>query len=165
MPRTGRPSKPIEQKRALGNPGQRRLPTPIVALAPVVSSQVVDPDDHTPGGEFVRNLLDTAASTWISDPDRLGVLVLIHDAWNQRAALMDYVAENGSSYAAIGQQGIRYYRRPESMELDSLEKRLTTWLSLSGLTPSDRSRLGVAEVKARSRLEDLRVRRDKSRAG
>jgi phage terminase small subunit len=44
--------------------------------------------------------------------------------------------------------------------MDSAASRLTGWLSLLGLTPSDRSRLGVAEVKAKSRLEALRERRE-----
>ncbi len=38
-------------------------------------------------------------------------------------------------------------------------KELGVCLSKLGLSPSDRSRLGVAEVKARSKLEELMDRR------
>lgn len=163
--RPGPPPQPTEAKRRRGNPGHRPLPTTLVALAPVVLGEVVDPSDGSPGAELVRRLLQTAASTWVADPDRLGVLQLLHDGWNRRATLLDDIDRNGTSYASDSEKGgLRYYRRPEVVELESLEKRLTTWLSLLGLTPSDRSRLGVAEVKARSRLEDLRDRR-RSRAG
>lgn len=67
---------------------------------------------------------------------------------------------------AAGQSGVRYYRRPETIALDELEKRIAAWLAALGLTPADRSRLGVAEVKARSKLEALRDRRaSRGRAG
>jgi hypothetical protein len=44
--------------------------------------------------------------------------------------------------------------------LRELEKNITNSLSLLGFTPTDRSRLGVAEVKAKSKLEELRAKRD-----
>lgn len=157
MPRTGRPPKPTELKRRLGNPGRRPLPSSnVIALAPVVGQLVTPLAD---GDGLVTALLDSAASAWIALPDRLTVLELVRTAWDRRALLLEDLRANGESYAAEGQSGRRYYRRPEAVELESLEKRITTWLSLLGLTPTDRSRLGVAEVKARNRLEELQVRR------
>jgi hypothetical protein len=44
--------------------------------------------------------------------------------------------------------------------LRELEKNIVNNLSLLGFTPADRSRMGVAEVKARSKLEELRAKRD-----
>jgi hypothetical protein len=43
--------------------------------------------------------------------------------------------------------------------LRELDRQIVSNLSLLGFTPSDRSRLGVAEVKAKSRLEELMERR------
>lgn len=153
MPRTGRPPKPTEQKRRLGNPGRRPLPKPadVIALSPVI---VVD---HTPtpdGDGLVRTLLDGPAAKWIATTDR-PTLDLLRDAWDRRASLVAYLADHGYSYELDG----RWLRRPEATELVEIEKRITTWLSLLGLTPSDRSRLGVAEVKAANRLEELQARR------
>jgi len=43
--------------------------------------------------------------------------------------------------------------------LRELDRQIVSNLSLLGFTPSDRSRLGVAEVKAKSKLEELMERR------
>jgi hypothetical protein len=44
--------------------------------------------------------------------------------------------------------------------LRELDRQIVSNLSLLGFTPADRSRLGVAEVKARSKLEELLARSD-----
>jgi hypothetical protein len=49
--------------------------------------------------------------------------------------------------------------RPVNMSLLETEKLLQSGLGLLGFTPTDRSRLGVAEVKAKSKLEELMERR------
>ena len=41
------------------------------------------------------------------------------------------------------------------MSINDLEKLISSNLGLLGLSPSDRSRLGVAEVKAGSQLEEM----------
>ena len=41
-------------------------------------------------------------------------------------------------------------------QLNDLERMIASNLGLLGFTPSDRTRLGLAEVKARSKLEELR---------
>jgi hypothetical protein len=43
--------------------------------------------------------------------------------------------------------------------LRAVDKQLVSNLSLLGFTPSDRSRLGLVEVKAKSKLEELMERR------
>lgn len=42
-----------------------------------------------------------------------------------------------------------------NMRLAELEKLLSSNLGLLGFTPSDRSRLGLAEIKAKSKLQEL----------
>jgi hypothetical protein len=49
--------------------------------------------------------------------------------------------------------------RKVNMSLLETEKLIQTSLSLLGFTPSDRSKLGLAEVKAKSKLEELMERR------
>ena len=44
--------------------------------------------------------------------------------------------------------------------LNQLTKIIQENLSLLGFTPADRTRLGVAEVKAQSKLEELMARRN-----
>jgi len=43
--------------------------------------------------------------------------------------------------------------------LRQLDKQLVTNLSLIGFTPSDRSRLGLAEARAKTKLDELMERR------
>jgi len=47
--------------------------------------------------------------------------------------------------------------RDDRRSLRELDRQIVSSLSLLGFSPSDRSRLGVAEVKARSALEELRA--------
>ena len=47
----------------------------------------------------------------------------------------------------------------ERKALRDLDTSIIRNLSLLGFTPVDRTRMGVAEVKARSKLEELRERR------
>jgi hypothetical protein len=46
-------------------------------------------------------------------------------------------------------------------QLNDLERLITSNLGLLGFTPSDRTRLGLAEVKAQSKLEELMARKEK----
>ena len=160
MPRTGRPPKPVEEKRRIGNPGKRKLPGPgVVALAPIAVLPATPSPDS--GDELVAAILSTAASAWIAEPDRLVLLDLLRDGWTRRMALLADIAEHGRSYQSVSRvAGVQWHDRPEVRQLADLEKQITSWLSLLGLSPTDRSRLGVAEVKARSKLEELRARRE-----
>jgi hypothetical protein len=55
-------------------------------------------------------------------------------------------------------QVINNNRPDERKALRDLDRQLVANLSLLGFTPTDRSRLGVAEVKRQSKLEELRSR-------
>jgi hypothetical protein len=50
--------------------------------------------------------------------------------------------------------------REDRRSLREIDKQIVSNMSLLGFSPSDRARLGVAEVKARSALEELRARAD-----
>lgn len=158
--RRGPAPQPTERKRALGNPGKRRLPAAVVALAPVTRVGVVI-DRPASGRELVDRLLDSAASTWIGEPDQIASLPLVVRMYDEMLALESDITANGYSYTSYSKvSGEQRKTRPEVDRLEHLEKELRTWLSLYGLTPSDRTRLGVAEVKRESTLDKLRARRE-----
>jgi hypothetical protein len=159
MARTGRPPKPVELKRKLGFPGHHpKPPRAVTAIQPL--SVITRPtDEPQTGDELVLALLEAGAAAWISTTDQLATLRLVRDGWDERARLREFIADNGSSYASNGQNGTRWYPYPEVAQLADLEKRITTWLSSLGLDPASRGRLGLAEVKARSKLEEIRARR------
>lgn len=143
----GRPAKPTEIKRKLGNPGKRPLPdTGVVQyLDPVVSV----PEPARPllkyGMEFWDKVWGSGL-TWISANTDAELLLmtceLVDERWNLRIRVM---------------QSNDWRERRALRELDD---RIIRNLSLLGFTPADRSKLGVAEVKAISKMEALKRRAD-----
>lgn len=146
MPGPGRPPKPIEQKRLLGNPGHRPLPKE--GELQVLERAEGIPEPERPLGTYGRKLWDRVWSNginWLSPVTDTELLLMtcemIDERWNLRAKVIkDGVPADG--------------RR-----LDRLSQLIISNLSLLGFTPADRTRLGVAEVKAKSKLEELMARR------
>lgn len=142
----GRPSKPIEQKRLLGNPGKRALPDKdTVVLLPMVEQT---PEPTRPLMKYGLELWDRIwgmGATWVSDKTDIELLMMtcemIDERWNLRAKVMN-------TDDSVMRRGLR-----------ELDRQIVSNLSLLGFTPSDRARLGVAEVKAKSKLEELMERR------
>jgi len=136
----GRPAKPIEQKRLLGNPGKRALPSETIAI-PMVDAT---PEPHRPLLRYGRELWDkvwATGATWISPNTDTELLLMtcemIDERWNLRVKVM----QTDDSKMRRG--------------LRELDRQIVSNLSLMGFSPSDRSRLGVAEIKAKSKLQEL----------
>ena len=51
------------------------------------------------------------------------------------------------------------FERPIHMTILDLEKQISSNLGLLGLTPTDRTRMGVAEVQKNNKLEEMLQRR------
>lgn len=145
MATRGRPPKPVEQKRLTGNPGKRALPNQSTVVA--LPSAYGIPEPHRPlqkpGLELWERIWGLA-NTWLS-PSTDGELLLmtcelLDERWNLRI------------------QVLRDNRPEERKALRELDRQLVNNLSLLGFSPVDRSRLGVAEVKRASKLEELRSR-------
>ena len=143
----GRPPKPTEVKRKLGNPGGRKLPNQgqIQMFEPVSSL----PEPARPLLKYGREFWDKVwlnGLQWISVNTDSELLLmtceLVDERWNLRVRVM---------------QSNDWRERRGLRELDD---RIIRNLSLMGFTPADRSRLGVAEVKAISKMEALRRRAD-----
>lgn len=136
MARTGRPPKPIEQKRALGNPGKRRL-------ASGVELALVEPVERGPLEFRADELFDQVLGQgvpWLSRTDG-PALVILRERLEERQMLRDAVMAGTGDRKA----------------LRDLEKQITESLSVLGFDPAARSRLGLAEVKAASKLEQIRA--------
>lgn len=135
MATAGRKPKPTEQKRRTGNPGKRALPdrAELVAVAPVESSVV----ELTPLQALERSLV--AGAHWLAESDAASV-VLARDALELYADLRaDPKSKTGDVIAA--------------------GKWVQSCFSDLGFNPSERSRLGLAEVKAQSVAESIIERR------
>ena len=96
-----------------------------------------------------------AEAFWISNTDESNLQFLCEklDRRNEiivKLAASDFVLYTDKGYA---------YANPLVGMLSTIEVEITKLFSLLGLTPTDRTRLGVAEVKARSALDDLIAKR------
>jgi hypothetical protein len=145
--RAGRPPKPTELKRALGNPGKRALPNSkeIVALPAITQT----PEPSRPLGSNGKQFWERVwqlGSTWISSSTDYEAMLMtaemVDERWNLRVKVMT--------------EGQPRDRRA----LRDLDRMIQSQLSLLGLTPADRSRLGVAEVKKMSKIAELRSMRN-----
>jgi hypothetical protein len=143
------PPKPIEVKRKLGNPGKRPLPNSNeLILLPSIENI---PEPHRPlfdAGLELWNRTWSMGQLWISPRTDIELLLMTCEMLDERVRLRAFVWNNSESWR-------------ERKALRELDKNIVNNLSLLGFTPTDRSRLGVAEVKARSKLEMLKAQREK----
>jgi len=143
----GRPSKPAEQKRLTGNPGKRALPDEgSVILLRQVDVAPEPPRPLLEFGQALWNRVWAMGLTWVSDTTDVEILAMTCEMVDERLLLRDAVLlENDSSM----RRGLR-----------ELDRQIISNLSLLGFTPSDRSRLGVAEVKKQTKIEELIAKRN-----
>lgn len=142
MAQMGRPPKPVELKRVTGNPGKRKLPNEgEIVILPAATST---PEPARPLMKYGREVWDTVwqvGVNWISPNTDLELLLMtcemVDERWNLRVKVMQ-------TDDSKMRRGLR--------ELDRL---IIGNLSLLGFTPTDRSRLGWAEVKTQSKLDQI----------
>ncbi|MFB7907655.1 phage terminase small subunit P27 family [Kitasatospora sp. NPDC056076] len=157
----GRPPTPTERKRRTGNPGGRPLPEPVVQLA-AVAHLPSPPATLGDTGRAAWDRLWTAGQAWLSPATDMDVLTRLCEAHDEREAMRDQVAADG--YMVPGSMG-QTRAHPLLTQIRALEAQMTKWESLCGFTPTDRARLGYAEVKRASKLDALIARRQARAAG
>lgn len=150
--------KPPELKRLLGNPGRRPLPVPPEVVSGAVLAGPVPP--YPPGlkkaGKTAWERLWRAGSRWLSQDSDVGLLVRLAEAWDEREELRRIIRREGRF--ARGSMG-QTVTHPAVEQVRALETLITRYESLCGFTPSDRGRLGLTEIKAKSKLEEFLARR------
>jgi len=139
------PPKPIEQKRLIGNPGRRPLPKDAVVLPQL---------DMKPAP--LRPLGDTGMAFWDEAWNKGQLWLGRTDAWlvqltaemlDERDELRQILSER------VARGDVDSWR--DRRQLRDLERALISNLSLMAWTPVDRSRYGLAEVKAKSKLAEF----------
>jgi P27 family predicted phage terminase small subunit len=145
----GRPPKPTEQKRKNGNPGQRKLPDlkNVISLPPIKGDAPLHLSDA--GQKMWADV--KAMAPWIANTDGKLLIELCEKMdkkyeLKEKLAATDYVLFTDKGYA---------YANPLFGMLNTVENDIVKLLSLLGLTPVDRSKLGVAEVTAKGKLAQL----------
>ena len=140
------PAKPLEVKRALGNPGQRKLPDVDKTIS--LSSGRVEP--HQPldwAGTLLWNRVFGVGQTWISPQSDVELLLLTCKQLDRQVVLEGQFVERPDDYHVHRQ-------------LLDLESAIVKNLGLLGLTVDARSKLGLAEIKVESKMEQLRKRQE-----
>ena len=146
--------KPVERKRAAGNPGKRPLPEPRTVV-PALETAPKPPRGLKAAGRDLWKQVWDYGSGWLapSDAPIVGLVCSLVDERAQWAAL---VAKGPKIYTT--KTGVRR-AHPAAAEVRAIDRQLIMALSLMGFTPSDRSRLGLSEVRKISALADLLERR------
>ena len=146
MANMGRPPVPIERKRMLGNPGKRALPKLEDTIGLEQATEIPEPPRQL--FEYGQQLWDRAfqlGSRWVSPVADVELLLMVCEQVDERVRLRASVWNNN--------------RADERRALREIERQIVVNLSLLGFTPTDRSRLGLAEIKAQSKAEELIARR------
>lgn len=152
-------------------PGQKRgHPNKSVEASTLVTTDTVDPNLPAPAhlseiGQSVWGHVLQSANSWLQESD-LPVLLLLCEGYERRADYIKDIKQRGAVLEERRFQGQNEYTfttaNPAVAMLEKVEVQITKWLSLLGLSPSDRGRLGVQYLNAETTLERLRKSRDGS---
>lgn len=134
------PGKPAEVKKLIGSRAYK--PSAAVSALPAIYDVPVPSRPLGETGELFWNRIWTTGSIWISPNTDIDLLLMTCEMFDERDLLRDYVLQNLDAWH-------------ERSALRELDKAIARHLSLMGFTPTDRMKLGVAEVKTRSKLEQL----------
>ncbi len=94
----------------------------------------------------------TTACDWLAESDREALTMLCRD----EALLAQLTARLESDGLVLYTDKNYAYAHPAWGMRTATEERVYKWLTVLGLTPSDRARLGIAMVQARTLLEEFR---------
>lgn len=139
----GRPPKPVEQKRAIGNPGKRPLPEAreVVAIPAAFETPIANRKLFSQGQAFWEKVWEIGG-LWISPNTDYEIMLMTAEMIDERGALRAKVLTDGDL--------------KERRALRLLEREIASNLAQLGLNPAERTRLGLAEVKRQSKLAELK---------
>lgn len=151
----GPPPIPTERKRARGNPGHQKLSAAPIELA-AAARIPRPPATLSDAGTEAWDRLWAAAQAWLSPKTDLGIMTRLCESYDLRAAIAEELGETGFMVkGSMGQSRVN----PLLDKLLALDAQITKFEGLCGFTPADRARLGVAEVKRASAVEDFLAKR------
>ena len=140
-----RPVKPIERKRRTGNPGKRTLPGTVAVVVKLSSTPEPLRFLHTAGRDSWDRIWESG-SHWISGTTDIQIVQMLCECEDERSHLRGLVW-GGNDWR-------------DRVALRSLDTFILSLYSLLGFTPADRSKLGLAEVRSQSVVDELKARRN-----
>lgn len=146
------PTLPTEVKKRRGTFRKDRSPGEMIAVDPINADETPAPAtlQETGSAEWYHAL---RTCRWLASSD-LSALKIYCEIIDRRAEFAKQLKESGDHLMLETTTGYAYVN-PLVVGMRQCEEQLVKWQGLLGLTPSDRSRLGVAEVKAKSTLDKL----------
>jgi P27 family predicted phage terminase small subunit len=155
----GRPPRPTEVKRLLGNPGKRPLPEPpAVGEALPMATVIPDPPPLGKDGQQLWDQVWLAGRKWLSVSSDFSMTVMLCQAQDEAEQVRRCLAvgEVRRFYVLANGQQVTH---PIVNQLKDLRTQITAWLSILGFSPTDRARLGLSEVRESNALDELERRR------
>lgn len=147
--KTGFPAQPNEIKRRRGNPGKRALPKEEdLQILPAAKETPKPPRPLGKIGKAFWDRVWSAGAVWLSPDTDIDMVLMCAELLDERAGLRDLVASGGDRF--------------ERSALRVIDKQIVDMYQLLGLTPTDRSRLGMAEVRIEDELEEFRRQHGRS---
>ena len=167
MPRpktgVGRGAKPlpIEQHRARGNPGHKKLPD---APTPETAVVVVNLDDIPAAPEWcdeygtaVWSQLWTAGRRHLSEQHDTVMMCMLVEKLQLVNRLQQWLGDDVERrwYTTANGQTVTH---PAVKQIETADAQVTGWLQLLGFPVSERARLGLFEIRVANELDEYRKR-------
>lgn len=149
----GPPPIPNERKRKLGNAGHQKLPD-LASVGAVEAVQTTAPAQLGPEGRALWDHVVQGA-VWLAETDR-PILVQLCEKADRRALFVRLLAE---SEPVLFTDKNYAYPNPLVGMLSTIETEINKIYASLGLTPADRTRMGLVEVKAKNAFEDMLAKR------
>jgi hypothetical protein len=138
------PVVPLEKKRLLGNPGGRPLPKE----GSIIQLQGGYIEPFRPLDFAGKQLWDSVFSygeIWVSQRTDAHFLMMTCEQLDRREQIRTKLVDSDDWHLL--------------KQLNDLERLIASNLGQLGFTPAERTRLGLAEVKRQSKLEEMMARR------
>jgi P27 family predicted phage terminase small subunit len=162
--RSGRPPKPIEVHRRNGNPSKKNLPAvpvPEFALAVVNDGELPEPPKTLSDfGRAYWLMFWDAGRRHLSEKHDAALIERLCLAFDQVARIEQWLGTDVTRWFYETANG-QLVTHPLIKQKSELNAQITAWLSLLGFTPSDRARLGLAEIRVANELDQFRRRNTK----
>lgn len=162
--RSGRPNKPTEVHRRNGNPSKKHLPAvpvPEFALATVELTDLPKPPDTLDSyGAAYWSMFWDAGRRHLSEKHDSALVERLCLAFEQLARIEQWLGTDVTRWFYETANG-QLVTHPLIKQKSELNAQVTAWLSLLGFTPSDRARLGLAEIRVANELDQFRRRNTK----